>query len=101
MHPTHDHRMGKGKKGGGGGRKGRGGHGPGPSSSNKLEERAARKAPKKQRQKGKRFDDAEERQYEAQLAAIGGTIHHMASDGNCLYRSFMDQLEGARHCDSF
>lgn len=101
MHPTHDHHtagMGKGKKGGGG-RKGRGGgHGPGPS--NKPEEGAARKAAKKQRQKGKRFDDAEERQYEAQLAAIGGTIHHMASDGNCLYRAFFDQLEGARHCNS-
>lgn len=82
--------MGKGK----GVRKGRGG--PGPSSTNKQEERAARKAAKKQRQKGKRFDDGEERTYEAQLAAIGGTIHHMASDGNCLYRAVIDQLEGAR-----
>lgn len=86
--------MGKGKKGV---RKGRGaGSGPGPSSSNnKGEERAARKAAKKQRQKGKRFGDKEEREYEAQLAAIGGTIQHMASDGNCLFRSIYDQLEGA------
>lgn len=88
--------MGKGKKGGA--RKG--GRGSGPSSSataaaSKKEDRATNK---KQLKKGKgrrRFGDAEEREYEAQLQRIGGTIHHMASDGNCLFRSIADQLEGA------
>lgn len=81
--------MSKGKKGV---RKGRGGN-PGGATANKREERAAKKQAKKQR--GRRFGDAEERAFEAQLQAIGGTITTMASDGNCLFRSIADQLEGA------
>jgi len=87
--------MGKGKKGV------RKGHTRKPpteaAASNKREERAAERQQQqaKKQRRGKRFGQAEEREYEAQLAAIGGTIQHMASDGNCLFRSIADQLEGA------
>lgn len=86
--------MGKGKKGVRKGRGGPGSGGPPTGASTKREERAAKKQLKK-KQQGRRFGDAEEREYEAQLAAIGGTINHMASDGNCLFRAIADQLEGA------
>lgn len=78
--------MGKGKKGV---RKGRD---SAPAAASKKEERAAKRQLKKQ--KGRRFGDKEERDFEAQVQTLGGTIHHQASDGNCLFRSINDQLEG-------
>lgn len=43
---------------------------------------------------GKRHGDEEERQYDLQMAGMGCCIKTMAADGNCLFRSLADQVEG-------
>jgi len=47
-----------------------------------------------QKNSSARFGNDEERKFEMQMAALGCWIKVMASDGNCMFRSIADQLEG-------
>jgi hypothetical protein len=47
-----------------------------------------------QKQGRARFGDAEERQYEEQMAVLGCCIKPMAADGSCLFHAIADQMEG-------
>ncbi|CAM9499007.1 unnamed protein product, partial [Ascophyllum nodosum] len=62
--------------------------------SDKAKERAARARNKKERYRNSYYSDADDREFEAQVGQIGCKIKFIEGDGNCLFRSLADQLEG-------
>ena len=67
-------------------------------AANKKLERANRKAAYKDKQRKRaRQGHDEDRQFALQLADIGCRVVEVKGDGNCMFRSIADQLEGNNH----
>jgi hypothetical protein len=89
---------GKGKKGGGG-KKGAGKqHGGNHGGGGKVDERRERQRMRKEERLAQWHDPKWKQEFlrfEAQLKLLGLRIVDMTGDGNCLFRSVCDQMEGS------
>jgi hypothetical protein len=60
----------------------------------KRDERLTRKELKRQQARERNYESSEERAFAAQLHALGCRIKVIAGDGNCMFRSLADQVDG-------
>ena len=71
------------------------------ASASKREERTNRAAARKRRKQAQYGDEstaeASTAQIDAQLAPSGCCVCEVSADGNCLFRSLSDQLNGSQH----
>lgn len=64
------------------------------AAKTKKNDRLLKKELKKQQARERNYESNEEREFASQMNAIGCKIKHIAGDGNCMFRSFADQMDG-------